>query len=120
MDVNITIKVDDSDIDYIMYMALNGGIDYWCDKATANGEFLGEYLSEQISLGGSITLHDSYSDRDFQLNEETFSHGMKAVLESFGGYLIIECGLDTYSIDEVTADMIIQCSIFGEVLYTNE
>ena len=61
--VSISLDVDLSqqDIDDIMVVALEGGINYWCREAEVVGEYLGEYASDQISRGGSLILHDAES-----------------------------------------------------------
>lgn len=52
----IGVTLTQQDIDDIMASALDGGICYWCRMAEVVGEYLGEYASDQISLGGSLIL----------------------------------------------------------------
>ena len=47
--VELEVNVSQEDIDDIVTIALEGGINYWCRKAEVVGDYLGEYASEQIS-----------------------------------------------------------------------
>ena len=46
------------DVDDIMVSALEGGICYWCDRVTVEGQYLGKYASEQISRWNAEGLCD--------------------------------------------------------------
>ena len=46
--VVLQIVVTQEDIDDIMVSALEGGINYWCDKAKVDGHSLGEYATDKI------------------------------------------------------------------------
>ena len=108
-----------SDIDDIMVGALEGGITYWCDKAeVVQDEYYGEYASEQISRGGSLRLHDCEDDVWHELDLEKFLNGF--ALACNNGYAddwYLEDGIDCCMIDAIAADIIVQYSLFGEVLY---
>jgi len=43
----LEINVTQEDIDDIVTTALEGGINYWCGKVEVDGDYLGEYASEQ-------------------------------------------------------------------------
>ena len=109
--VNKTIEISDEDIDNIMCDALEGGITYWCCAAKVVGEYLGEYVSDQISRGGEIILFDSEDDETYTLNREKFLNGVKLAIEQgdFSG--------DFEDADSATADIIVQYALFGEIVF---
>ena len=120
--IEVCIKFDltQTDIDDIMCAALEGGINYWCNKAEVVGDYLGEYASEQISRGGTLRLHDMEAEKVYELTLDMFINGFKLWVENgandFGG--VTANGIvDTCNIDAADADAIIQYAIFGEVIY---
>lgn len=56
LEVSFNVLVTDEDIDDIMVSALEGGINHWCAEAKVQGEYLGEFASDQISRGGTLLL----------------------------------------------------------------
>ena len=120
--VNIerTVKVTAEDIDDIMCSALEGGINYWCNKAEVVGKYLGEYASEQISRGGTLKLHDSEEDEVYELTLEKFLKGIQLAIQHnyYADYDWCNGNeLDTCNVDASVADVIIQLSLFSDVIY---
>lgn len=117
----IVVHLTQQDIDDIMVAALEGGINYWCSEASVEGgEFLGEYASEQISRGGTLLLYDFEEDAYRKLDLEKFLKGFKLWLESgMDVYNAVTSSgeVDPCNIDAGCADEIIQCALFGEVVY---
>lgn len=114
------INVTQQDIDDIMATALEGGITYWCNKATVVGDYLGEYASEQISRGGTLILHDAEEDYEYVLNIDNFLEGLQQAIEDhwFEDYeWYIGNELDTCNVDAEVADVIIQLALFGDIIY---
>lgn len=117
------VIVTNQDIDDIMATALEGGITYWCDRAVVVGDYYGEYASEQISRDGILLLSDFEGEDIYDLNKAIFLMGLESYLnDPDKPYDIMEDtadgkGIDTCMVDGVVADMIIQYSIFGEVIY---
>lgn len=114
---NIVLKQED--IDDIMVGALEGGINYWCNKSEVVGKYLGEYASEQISRGGSLMLFDYEAGAVYELTIEKFLNGFALwVSEGHDSYgAITGANVDCCNIDGPCADEIIQLAIFGEVRY---
>lgn len=123
---NTAVNVTDEDIDDIMATALEGGINYWCDKAEVIGERLGKegWASEQISRGGILWLQDAETGEYYELDKEKFLTGLKKYLESpyYNGQIVdrdyydgmkLDCGM----IDAVDSDLIIQYALFGEIVF---
>lgn len=124
-DINIRrdVVVTQEDIDDIMCTAFEGGITYWCDSAKVVGDYLGEFASEQISRGGKLILHDFEEDSYDELTLDKFLSGLEIYLTKWAEPNVIyvnECGtsvIDAGWIDAIGADMIVQLSIFGDVVY---
>ena len=113
----IRVSLTQQDIDDIMATALEGGINYWCRKAEVVGEYLGEYASEQISRGGSLTLYDAESSDKWELTLEKFLNGVKLYFEQGCHVNVEDNAIDTCDIDANDADCIIQFAVFGEVVF---
>ena len=126
-DVSAQIKIHltQQDVDDIMVSALEGGICYWCDRVTVEGEYLGEYASEQISRGGMLKVHvtEPFDDQDtewYELGIEKFTQGFRLWLENSGdSYGAVSCDgkVDCGEIDAECADAIIQYALFGEIIF---
>lgn len=115
-----TIKVTEEDIDDIMSTALEGGINYWCDKAEVFGQRLGNYASEQIARGGTLKLHDAEDNRNHLLTRNGLLKGIKQAIEGnyFACYNWFDGNaIDTCMVDAEVADVIIQFALFEEVVY---
>lgn len=116
--IETTIKLSDEDINDLMVCALEGGINYWCNLATA--KFVPEgveydYLSELISKGGVIELTDAEDvSEKWDLNLSKFLNGVKEVCKIRGFY----SGQDLINNhDAEVADMIIQFALFNEIVF---
>lgn len=114
------IKVTQEDIDDIMCSALEGGINYWCNKAEVVGEYLGEYASEQISRGGILLLHDAEEDEVYDLDLNHLLNGIKQAYEGnyFSDYEWCDGKtIDTCQVDAEVADCIVQLALFDEIVF---
>lgn len=112
--------ITQEDIDGIMSCALEGGITWWCCKAeVVEGEYYGEYASDQISRGGSLRLYDSEEDETYILTLPKLLNGIKtAFAQGYGNEWFDEDGkLDIFQIDGAAADVMVQCALFGEVQF---
>jgi len=117
--IETTINLTDEDINDLMVTALEGGINYWCDKAEIKllpeGVDENTYASDIISLGGVLELHDDEAEEKYDLNLSKFLNGVKMVCENNG----FGCGADLMNAhDAVIADEIIQYALFGELQYS--
>lgn len=122
LNMNLKVVVMDEDIDDIMCAALEGGVNYWCDGAEVDGEYIGEYASEQISRGGVLLLHDQEADRQCVLSKKNFLIGLEMYLRRpFGSRILTsinrELRVDVCNVDAVVADSIIQLAVFGDEVY---
>ena len=120
VEVHNTITVTAEDIDDIMCCALEGGITYWCGKAKVTGAYLGDYASEQIARGGTLLLFDAEDDEIYELNIDKLLNGIKIAYENqfFSEYEWCNGKeLDCCNVDAMVADCIVQCALFGDVIY---
>ena len=105
------------EIDDIMVTALEGGICYWCKAAMPDGDYLGDYASEQISRGGTLRLYDTESDDHWELTLEKFLAGLKMYIENGGADCVVDESIDPARIDADAADSIVQYALFGELMF---
>lgn len=110
------VRVTMQDIDDILTTAFEGGITYWCDEVKVDGDYLGEYASEQVSRGGALYLHEMEDDRYHYLCLNDLLYGLKLYLQNKTD-IILDGGIDTCNIDADIADQIVQYAIFKEIVY---
>lgn len=116
------VNITNQDIDDIVCGALEGGITHWCNKAeVVEDSYYGEYASEQISRGGSLRLYDMYEKGvSYVLDLERLIAGVKRAYESecFRSYWLDERNnINTYMIDALACDVIVQFALFSELIY---
>lgn len=118
--IGIGVVVTAENIDDIMCAALEGGITYWASCARVVGDYLGEYASEQIARGGTLKIYDSEDGKWHELDREKILAGIEKAYNC-GFYSEYEwCDgteLDCCMVDAEVADAIVQCAIFGDVIY---
>ena len=120
LEVSFSIGISTSDIDDIMCAALEGGVHYWCSMAEVVGDYLGRYAHEQISLGGTLMLHDAEENKKYKLTQKKFLNGLKLFLESGHSDLINikdNC-IDPADFDSDCADRVVQLALFGEIVFS--
>ncbi len=118
--VKRSVIITHEDVDDIVCTALEGGITYWCCKAeVCEDEYYGEYASDQISRGGSLRLYDRENDEQYILSLDNFLKGIQqAIKDGYGSdWLGDDARIDVMNIDCEAADVIVQCALFGEVIY---
>ena len=123
--IKTTVYLTQQDIDDIMLSAFEGGINYWCWRVVVQGDYLGEYDSEQISRGGKLAvwIDEPFEDDKtcYMLDRDKFLAGFKLWLEKGGdSYDAIDYSdgfVDCGQIDATCADEIIQYALFGEVVF---
>jgi len=123
MKAEIEIRVTSEDIDDIMSGSLDGSATCsWCDSVRTNGEYLGEYASEQISRGGGLWFHDREDDVEYLLDCNKLLSGIEKWIEEPVGHNCLEFDngrwkFDCCNADEIVCDAIIQYALFGEIVY---
>lgn len=120
IEITTQLTVTQENIDDIITTAFEGGINYWCKKAEVVGEYLGEYASEQIARGGTVLLYDIENDDVYELTLEKVLSGIKL---AYSGHYFSDyewCNgetIDTYNVDAMVADAIIQLALFDDVIF---
>lgn len=119
LDVYRKVIILKEDIDSIVSGALDSGITYWCNKAeVVEDDYYGEYASEQISHGGSLRLYDREEDKTYVLTLNKLLNGIRlACRDGYGDNWFDDDHLDFCQIDAVATNVIVQCALFGEVVY---
>ncbi len=123
--VQIRAALTQQDIDDIMVSALEGGINYWCRRVVVQGDYLGEYASEQISRGGKLAvwLDEPFEDNKtcYILDRDKFLSGFKLWLENAHANCDVvdnvDGSVDCGQIDAICADEIIQHALFGDLVF---
>jgi hypothetical protein len=120
IDVTKRVRLTEQDIDDIMVSALEGGINYWCDEAKVDeANRHGDWGHEQIARGGTLLLHDAEDDNTFELNLNNFLEGFRKFAEEYDYYDAVQPDgtVETGNIDATCADTIVQCAVFGDLVY---
>lgn len=119
INIETAINLTDEDINDLMVTALEGGINYWCNKVKIKllpeGCDENTYATDIISLGGVLELHDDEAEEKYDLNLSKFLNGVKIACERNG----FGSGADLMNAqDALIADEIIQFALFGEQQYS--
>lgn len=110
----VTIELTDEEVNDILDAALYSGISYWASdlekvKDSKEPKHI-EYLSEALTNGWALKLKDTEEDMTYKLTKQKFLSGIgQAVRE---GYAKLD------DIDAPAADCIVQCALFGKVMYS--
>ena len=115
------MNISNEQINDLMVAALEGGINYWCGRATLKEGSLTpeqkekmEYVSDAISLGGVVVLEDAESDETWELTKDKFLSGVKKTIE-WGNYRDVEDMFDNH--DAEVADVLLQYALFDEIVF---
>ena len=108
----IVADVEDKLIDNIMVTALEGGINYWCEKVEVKDkDYKGkEFASDVISAGGVLVFH--YSDGE-ETVELTKGKLLKAILDEYNHFSEDELEES----DAGVIDQLIQLAVFNDQIY---
>lgn len=113
MEIIKKIKITEQEIEDIMVTALEGGINYWCDKVEIkNNPTNKDHASEVIAYGGELILH--VEGKQWILNREMVLRGIEKAMDHFK-YDSFKKFMDEH--DATTADVIIQFAIFYEIIF---
>lgn len=122
--VMTTIHVYDEDIDDIVESAFSDSVLWsgYCGgykKDKNNHDYIGKYIAN----GGTFILTDPEEDNaPYELNREVILRGIETFFEMNNGYFAVEDISWVQDgrlnlMDSWIADCIIQCGIFGDVIY---
>lgn len=117
----VPVVVIRKDIDDLITGALEGGIIYWCSKATVkDGDYRGcDYASETVSRGATLVLTDNEEEEEgkpktYELTLEKCLAAIPKVLE----WAEQDWRTFVENHDAAGADVFVQCALFGEIVYS--
>lgn len=117
----LEFTVTDENIDDILCIAMEGGINYWCSKAEVKGgDYMGGYASEVVSKGGTLIFHDAedYLDPVKVDKAKMIEAVEKYVNEQDAGIVDLNTKeIDCCQVDAMVADMIVQLACFDEIVF---
>ena len=115
--VELPVSLSGEDIDEIMSKALCGGILRWCKEATAQGQYPGKLVSEQLSRNGTLLLRDN-ANTVHELTLQKLLNGFRQYLIAGGNVDRNERGqIDIRDIHYEASDAIIQYALFGKIIH---
>jgi hypothetical protein len=110
------MEITQEQITDLMVTALEGGINYWCDKVVVKQQPIEdwEFASDIIGLtNGELNI---YADGEILLlNKEKFINGVKKTI-LWGEFKDVQDLVDNH--DAETADVLIQFALFDEMVYS--
>lgn len=116
--IEMDLGISPEDIDRIMRSALSSSSVYrwaWVEPA---GRQLGKEVYEQISRGGTLTLHDKNNTLSWELNLDKFLKGIELYIKGTDRVHAEDFKLkDLGDIDGSDADMIVQYALFSGIIY---
>lgn len=127
--LNFDLYLTKEEIDNILSAVLDEGTaEYTAQVETAEEEFLGDYITEQISLNGALIFHldesvDNTDQTEYTLTKEKFLKGLKQYItenENGANILAFDNGqliVDTSTVDAGIADAILQYALFDEIVF---
>ena len=110
-----TATITQQQVDDLLCTAFEGGITYWCGSAQVQGEWPegARWISDTLSRGATIALHDMEGDEVYHLTLDKFLTGLakacafrkQSVDRFFDGH------------DAIEADIVVQFAVLGEIVY---
>lgn len=118
----LNFKVTDENIDDILCIAFEGGINYWCGQAEVkDNDYKGaDYASHAVSKGATVILLDA---EDIEDPAEITKEKMIKAVEQYvnnedSGIIDLDTKeIDCCMVDAGVADMIVQYAAFGEIVF---
>ena len=134
--LTVSIEVTDEMLDDVMVTALEGGINYWAEKQTLkNNDYKGaDYASHAISRGAEMRVHlredclfeesrqvksDPHNEayRNKKAYRKIYKLNKELLLQGCQKYVDRGKKFDTSYMDADDADLILQYSLFGDVIF---
>jgi hypothetical protein len=118
--MQLTITISNQTIGDLLVTALEGGINYWCDRATVKREN-GQRLSNNEIVdhpdwlpGCEFTFRDADDGIEQTIGFEAFNTALETMVANHPKHFadIIN---DNHDAD--TADVLVQLALFGELVY---
>lgn len=112
------MQVTKDDLDNILFEALNaGGVAEWADRVVAVGGKLGERICEQLSLGGTLSIHERIGGAWHELSMAKMKSGIEQYLRESCHIRVEDGRFVQGDMTAIDADVIVQFALFGEEKY---
>jgi hypothetical protein len=120
--IKAPIKVNKYEMDCILSGAFEGGSNYWANRVRViNKDYKGaEFASEVISNGGKLDIYvdeygDGSQDKRYRLTQKKLLKGCQLYVTGTKSTKPRAFDIDRWDSDD--HDMILQYSLFGDVIY---
>jgi hypothetical protein len=120
MSATVTTTVSDERIKDLLCSAFEGGINYWVGHVDiTNRPPKAEYYHESPVYGGELTLHVEESEtvpgkEIVKLNRAALEKGLQIMQEKYPQHW---ADFIKENDDAITADVFVQCCVFGDIIY---
>tara|TARA_R100001086_G_C11623512_1_gene199520 strand:- start:74 stop:433 length:360 start_codon:yes stop_codon:yes gene_type:complete len=118
--MKVTIDINEQILEDILITAIESGIGYWANKvrpgnlSVINGEGI-PYYAHVTHEHWEIKIYDKYEKNSpYTLTKKKLQSGLAIMAECYPRHF---ANLDTGNFDSTTADVFIQCCLFGELVY---
>lgn len=122
MNIDVTISIPDTRIMDLLTKAFEGGVNYWAKvsgykhapKPNLDGEYYNPYAWLPLTSGGVLYIEDITDNITHSLYDSVVRRGLQLMAEEYTEHFQ---NFINGNADAVTADVFLQCCIFGEVPY---
>lgn len=129
--INTELDVDWQTISYMLVNAFEGGVGYWCqitgyerpknfdNSLPENAQF--KHMSYAVNEGGAMLVRELDEDENFtdkspkhRLDMEAMARGVQVMADKYPHHFR---NMVEEEDDATTGDVLIQCALFGELVY---
>lgn len=111
--MHLKLEVSEQNIEDTIISAFEGGIGYWAQLVeTSQGDE--PYYKKAMSDGHHVKIRDICGEGEYFINLTSIRQGLTVMADKYPKHLhdiITERG------DAYTGDALIQCAVFGEIIY---
>ncbi len=116
------IKISDEHIANVICSGIESGIHYWCDEIEVSNikcddvdEIMLRYWQPLLN-NGWIKLHDREENSWHIIDMGALQKAIQIILDKYPHHIGALIG-DFNNQDALTGDVLIQCAIFGDIIY---
>ena len=116
-----SLLITDEDLDSILDTA-SYGANYWCKKFTAKDKYLGNYATDNVTLGGVMLVHDE-DGSVYEVDREKMIVGISKMIATNEYTIPLEVDdngnlrIDLCQADAGDCELMLQFAIFGKEMY---
>jgi len=116
-EVSTKTKVSRETISDLLSTAFDGGSNYWVGAVSVVSKAVGcdsPYASDHGANGGILRIYDNEAETTYLLSDVEIQRGLNRMAEDHLSHWL---DLMNDNMDADTADVFLQCCVFGEVVY---